>query len=125
MEINQLLTALLPRIHIISGIILFIILLIKFPKKVKTMDPNWLNNNWRRILLTSFGIGGFISICIGLLFLLINGNWPSDYIPANTISTSLIITLIYLVTLIYQDIKSYKSEIELRYGIVKPKTQPK
>jgi len=82
------------------------------------MDPSWLKNNIKTILFISFGIGGFVPICIGLSFVVLDGNWPSNYIPPKEVTTPIVITIIYLITLICHDIKSYKEEIELRYGSV-------
>ncbi len=122
---NKILTIIFPYVHIILGIILLIFLLTIFPKEVKKMDPDWLVNNIKPILPMSFGIGGFISVCIGLLCVVLNGSWPSNYIPANSISTSVVIMIIYLGTLIYHDVKSYKKEIKTKYGIVKTEENEK
>jgi len=123
MEVNTLLSMILPHIHIISGLILFFFLLIIFPKNAREMDPEWILNNIKTILLTSFGIGGFVSICIGLSFVAVTGNWPSEYIPVTSVETAIVITIIYLGTLIFHDIKSYKKQIEERYGTVETKNK--
>ena len=121
MGTNDFLMVILPNIHIILGVLLTGFLLIVFPKNIRKMDREWIVNNIKPILLTSFGVGGFTSICIGLSFVAINGDWPSDYIPTSGVSTSIVITIIYIATLIYHDIKSFKKDIERRYGTVEPK----
>ena len=118
MGINYFLTLVLPFVHIILGLSIAVFLLIVFPKNVRDMDPEWLVNNIKTILLNSFGMGGFVSISIGLLWVAINGDWPSNYIPTSSVSTSIFITVIYLSTHIWNDIKSFKMEIERKYGLV-------
>lgn len=119
METHDFIIILIGNSHLIGSILVLIIMLIKFPESAKKKDPNWWYNNIWNMLTTSFAIGGFIAMGIGFSFLAINGVWPSDYIPVNTITTSIFMIVIYLIAEAYHHWKSYVNNIEEKYEIPK------
>jgi len=123
LNIDRITTSLLSNSHLIFSIITFVIMLTRFPKEAREKDPNWLYNNIWNMLTTSFAIGGFITLGIGLCFLGINGLWPSNYIPTNTMTTSIFMVVIYLVALAYHNWKSYVKNIEEKYRLPKASTK--
>jgi len=117
LNIDVIITSLVINFHLICGIVIFIFMCFTFPKEARKKDPNWWYNNIWNMLTTSFAIGGFITLCIGLSLLGINGVWPSQYIPPNTITTSIFMIVIYLLALGYYNWKSYAVSIEEKYGM--------
>jgi hypothetical protein len=107
--------------HIIFSLIILILLCIKFPKKLKKKDPDWLRNNIGYLIGTSFGIGGFLTLTIGLCFLEIEEEWPSQYISPRSVGTSIFIVIIYLLVIAHHQWKTWTKDIETRYGTPQPK----
>lgn len=120
MDIYNLLASLLNYSHIIFSLIILIVMCIKFPMELKKKDPDWLQNNIGQIIGTSFGIGGFLTLIIGLCFLAIDGRWPSEYISPVSVGTSIFIVVIYLLVLAHHQWKTWTKEIATRYGTPQP-----
>ena len=76
MNIDNFVILLLNYSHVIFSLIILIIMCFKFPEEVKSKDPDWLRNNIGHIIGSSFGIGGFLTLSIGLCLLGVNGSWP-------------------------------------------------
>lgn len=125
MDIYAIIALFLNYSHIIFGVIVLVLICMKFPKKVKEIDPNWLYNNIGDIIGRSFAIGGFITLCIGFGVLAIMGSWPSDYIKPTTIATSIFIVVIYLLVLAYHQWNTWAIDIEKKYGIPQPSDESK
>ncbi len=103
--------------HVILSIIILITLCFKFPKKLKQKDPRWLRNNIAHIVGTSFGIGGFLTLSIGLCLLAILRKWPTDYISPTAVGTSIFIVVIYLLVIAHDQWKTWVTDITRRYGV--------
>lgn len=92
----------------------------KFPKEIKVEDSDWLHNNIWEIIGTSGAMGGYIVLCIGIVFLVVVGRWPSEYLAPNTIGGSMFALSIYLFVHACHEWKNWPLKIRKRYGKVLP-----
>lgn len=123
--VNTIFTFITNYSHIIFSIIIFIIICSKFPKEIKKKDPDWLRNSIGVLIGTSFGIGGFLTLSIGLIFLAIAERWPSEYISPISVGTSIFIVVIYLLVTAHHEWKTLTRDIANRYATLKPSLDEK
>lgn len=125
MDIYAIVALFLNNSHIIFSLIIFIAICIKFPKELKDNDSDWLRNGLGKFIGTSFGIGGFLTLSIGLCFLAIVERWPSEYISPTAVGTSIFIVVIHLLVTAHYEWKRWTTDIEKMYGIPEPSNKSK
>lgn len=125
MDIYAIVALFLNYSHIIFSLMIFIVICIKFPKELKDNDPDWLRNCLGNFIGTSFGIGGFLTLSIGLCFLAIVERWPSEYIAPTSVGTSIFIVVIYLLVTAHHEWKTWTKDIASKYGAPQPSVTSK